>query len=227
MTAQTGERNSVKAAAARLLEDLESKTPSVPAEIVWAYQDEKVQGAIEDRLHRGEIVDSVRPMLPDIVTKYRRVLISFSSPDLPGRVTHRMLVQINQSNMVVDLIEPFTVSESSENLLAESDGVFSVGYSAPLQRGRGAVGASALTQRFEKFVNEEGIGVAFSRLRSTFGAGTSNVLGGGGFFSFESGTCVITTKRIPTMGPPGAPDPFPGTEGVDADEQEDDTSSFF
>lgn len=215
-------KKALRDAAADLMNDLDSKAPSVPSEIVYAFQDANVQEAVARRITSGSSIENTQAMLPDILTGYRRVLISFSSP-MHGRLGQDgVLIQISDSNRVVEIIDPFNFSTDKQNLLAESEGTFLTGYSAPLLRS--GKGDDELTRRFEKFVQEEGISVAFSRLRQSFGS----TLGGGGgvFFDFNSGTCVITTKRIPTIGKPGAPDPFPGTEGTDAEEQEDDSALY-
>ena len=216
MNSKVDIEKAVNKTAKKIREDFDSKRPSVPAEIVFAYQDNKVKQAIRNRLEAGEVVESVKALLPDVVTRYRRVFIAFASPGFAGAATDGILVQVNESNQVVEVIEPFKFTETAKRLVEERDGVFSLRYSTPLQRN--GVGTAQLNKRFEKFVKDEGIDIAFTRLRGTFG---------GGFYNFESGTCVITTYRIPTIRPTGSPDPFPGSEGIDADEQEDDTTSFF
>lgn len=222
MPSITEAKKLIASVAKELMADLDSAAPTVAAEIVWSYQDSGVQDLIAKRLAKDSPVASVRPLLPDIVTGYRRVHIVFASPALGRGEGDGVLIQIDGGNKVREIIDPFRMSEEKQRMLTEQEGTFLTSYSSPLARS--GFGADELNERFERFVREEGVGVAFSRLRNSFGS----VIGGTGpvFADFASGTCVITTRRIPTMRPPGTPDPFPGTEGTDAEEQEDDNPVF-
>ncbi len=206
--------SSVREAARKLLDDLNSKTPTVSSEIVWAYQDKNVQKSIIRRLTAGGSVESVKSLLPDIVTRYRRVSVNFSMPSVAGIIGEGILVQINESNKVAEIIDPFIFSdEKNRRLIEEREGTFLTKYSTPLMRSER--GNNELTARFEKFVREEGVNVAFMRMRQSFG----QPFGGAGsvFANFSSGTCVITSwwQSIPG---------FRGFDAPDAEEQEDDNT---
>lgn len=205
----------VREAARKLREDLDSKTPTVSAEIVWAYQDENVQKAILRRLVDGESVISIKSLLPDIVTRYRRVYINFSVPAVAGIIDDGILVQINESNKVIEIIDPFSFPDKMKRLVEENEGTFLTKYSTPLLRSER--GDGELIARFEQFVREEGINVAFMRLNELFGQ--SFMREGGVFVDFVSGTCVITSFW---QGIPG----FRGFDMPDAESQEDDNPLF-
>jgi hypothetical protein len=103
-------------------------------------------------------------VLPDPVTRYRRVYITFSTPALGDMSNDGLLVQVNESNKVVDVIDPFNFSATQRSLLEENEGTFLTNYSSPLLRS--GKGDAELTARFERFVREEGIAVAFMRRSS-------------------------------------------------------------
>jgi hypothetical protein len=155
--------------------------------------------------------------LPDIVTRYRRVYINFSTLGVAGITGDGILVQINESNKVAEIIDPFHFPDKERRRVEENEGTFLTKYSTPLLRSGG--GNSDLTARFEKFVKEEGVNVAFMRMRESFGR-TSSLAGADGIFAdFSSGTCVITSwwQAIPG---------FRGFDAPDAEEQEDDNPLF-
>lgn len=206
---------SVREAARKLREDLDSKTPTVSAEIVWAYQDADVQKAIVRRLVDGGSVESIKSLLPDIVTRYRRVYVHFSMPSITGIVGDGILVQINESNKVAEIIDPFNFPENVRRLVEETDGTFLTGYSTPFLRS--GSGNDALVARFEEFVREEGMNVAFMRMNELFGQSAGDV--GSVFAEFTSGTCIITCTWESIPG-------FHSYDLADAGEQEDDNPLF-
>jgi hypothetical protein len=165
----------------------------------------------------GGSVESVKSLLPDIVTRYRRVYFKFSMPGVAGLAGDGMLVQINESNKVAEIIDPFHFQAGELRRFEEHEGTFLTRYSTPLVKSGG--GNSDLTARFEKFVREEGVNVAFMRMRESFGRANSLEGVGDVFADFSSGTCVITSWWQSVPG-------FRGFDAPDAESQEDDNPFF-
>jgi hypothetical protein len=172
----------MKAVADRLKSNLDSDRPSVPAEIVWAYQNDEVLKAVASRISTGDRLVAVDTLLPDLVMLLRRVYFSFATSSGFDVQSIGILVEIGDDNTVSRLIDPFVLtSERHSSLSRQANGAFPLVVSEP------AFGTPPETEgtasRFEAFVvsqglqNELGAGVVFLGLGGDGGGGAGD--GGG------------------------------------------------
>ena len=144
--------------AERLMADLQSSAPSVPPEVVLAYQDGQVQERILDRLAGGGKLRRVEPLIPDIVLRVRRAFFEFEDQSqLPHATVTGFLVMMDDSNEVTEIIDPFELTKlwlsavTADNVLTLSS------IAQPEMRPAEDTGA------FQAFAEREGMSAVFQR----------------------------------------------------------------
>lgn len=141
-------------AARQLKDDLDSKRPSVAAETVWAYQDEKVRDAIAQRLAAGEVLNGRHVLMPDLVLNLHRVYFSFLPPHGQDETHPGILVQLRDDFSVYEVLDPALLPVAKVKDLELYTSSFSLMFSRPVLR-EGRSGDRAIGQ-FERFVRARG-----------------------------------------------------------------------
>jgi hypothetical protein len=156
----------LKEVAARLRADLDSKHPSVSAEIVWAYQSELVLEHLSKRIGAGEKLETVQVLVPDFVLQLRRVFFQFSQLHGFDTTNTGVLVDVGDDNKVKQVTDPFLLSPKIQSALTlQKAGAFPLIINTPISS---SGDKEKTTQRFELFIAQEGI-TSVQRIRNRFG----------------------------------------------------------